>query len=86
MHNGSFESITSVLDFYNNGGGLGRGLQIPHQTLASDKLNLSKQELFELSAFLNSLNDTNYSFAQPRELPIIENYPELNNRVIGGVY
>ena len=86
MHNGSFESITSVLDFYNNGGGLGRGLQIAHQTLASDKLNLSKQELFELSAFLNSLNDTNYRFAQPRELPIIENYPELNNRVIGGVY
>lgn len=86
MHNGSFESLESVVDFYNNGGGAGNGLLLPHQTLASDKLHLSKAEVSELLAFMNSLNDSNYAFDMPTSLPAIDLYPALNNRIIGGSY
>jgi cytochrome c peroxidase len=86
MHNGSFLTLEDVVDFYNNGGGAGKGLSVPHQTLASDKLNLSKNEIVDLLAFMNSLNDSNYHFEMPATLPAIELYPNLNNRIIGGSY
>ena len=58
MHNGQFQTLDQVLDFYNQGGGLGLGLDVPNQTLPPDKLHLSPQELSDLKAFLVALTDT----------------------------
>jgi len=58
MHNGGYKTLQEVLIFYNNGGGAGMGLNLPHQTLSSDSLHLSKKELKELELFIISLNHT----------------------------
>lgn len=57
MHNGVFANLDEVLEFYNNGGGAGHGLDVPHQTLASDSLGLSDQELFFLKSFMHALEE-----------------------------
>jgi len=57
MHNGAFRSLQKVLDFYNNGGGQGVGLDIPEQTLAPQRLKLNRTEIKNIIAFLNSLTD-----------------------------
>ncbi len=58
MHNGAFNSLESVLEFYNLGGAAGMGLPIKHQTLSSSPLNLSKKEINDVIQFINSLTDT----------------------------
>jgi cytochrome c peroxidase len=58
FHNGAYETLEEVIDFYNNGGGEGLGLIVPNQTLSSSALNLTDTEKKELIAFLKSLNDT----------------------------
>lgn len=57
FHNGAFNTLEEVMDFYNEGGGEGLGLPVKNQTLAPDKLNLTKQEIAQIIAFLNSLTD-----------------------------
>lgn len=57
MHNGSFLSLKDVLEFYNLGGGAGMGLPVENQTLSSAPLNLSKQEIKDIIAFMESLTD-----------------------------
>ncbi|MDO3424503.1 cytochrome c peroxidase [Chryseobacterium sp. APV1] len=57
FHNGTFNTLEEVMDFYNEGGGEGLGLKVKNQTLASDKLNLSQTEIKQIIAFLNSLTD-----------------------------
>ncbi len=57
MHNGVFETLREVIDFYNDGGGVGRGFDLLYQTLPSDKLNLSTKEKRQLEAFLRSLEE-----------------------------
>ncbi|RAK63553.1 cytochrome-c peroxidase [Hymenobacter edaphi] len=57
MHNGAFQTLEEVVDFYNRGGGQGLGLAVPTQTLAPDRLGLSKAEKQALLAFLQALND-----------------------------
>ncbi|MGG5207414.1 cytochrome-c peroxidase [Chryseobacterium sp. MIQD13] len=57
FHNGAFNTLEEVLDFYNEGGGEGLGLKMKNQTLPSDKLNLTKTEIKQIIAFLNSLTD-----------------------------
>lgn len=57
MHNGVYQTLEQVLDFYNKGGGAGLGLTVPNQTLAEDKLNLSAAEQQAIIAFLKALND-----------------------------
>jgi cytochrome c peroxidase len=86
MHNGSFKDLETLMDFYNQGGGKGKGLNVPHQTLSDEPLNLSKQEIGAIIAFMQSLTDTTYSFAPPTSLPEINEQPELTKRVIGGEY
>lgn len=61
FHNGAYESLEEVVDFYDHGGGAGLGLQLPHQTLSSDSLHLSSNEKADLIAFLNSLSDNPYT-------------------------
>jgi len=57
MHNGNFKTLENVVEFYNKGGGAGMRLNVPVQTLSSKPLNLSKKEVSEIVAFLNSLTD-----------------------------
>jgi cytochrome c peroxidase len=57
FHNGAFNTLEEVLDFYNEGGGEGLGLKMKNQTLAPDKLNLTQTEMKQIIVFLNSLTD-----------------------------
>lgn len=58
MHNGAFATLEAVIDFYNDGGGAGRGIDIATQTLPADKLGLTPAEKKEIIAFLHALTDT----------------------------
>ncbi|WP_210490367.1 cytochrome-c peroxidase [Rufibacter aurantiacus] len=57
MHNGAYRTLEEVIDFYNQGGGVGLGLSLENQTLPSDQLHLSPQEQKAIVAFLHSLTD-----------------------------
>ena len=56
MHNGIFDSLEEVINFYNNGGGKGTAMKINNQTLSMVPLKLSTEEQHELIAFIKSLN------------------------------
>lgn len=58
MHNGGFKTLDEVIEFYNHGGGAGLGLDVPNQTLVSDRLNLTKQDKKDIVSFIKSLTDT----------------------------
>jgi cytochrome c peroxidase len=58
MHNGVFNTLEEVVDFYNTGGGKGLGIAPQNQTLPFDKLNLTRKEKKDLVAFMKSLTDT----------------------------
>lgn len=57
MHNGVYNTLEKVMDFYNKGGGGGLGFDLPHQTLPFDELNLSEKELTALVDFVKTLTD-----------------------------
>ena len=57
MHNGVFQNLKQVIDFYNKGGGAGLGLKIPNQTLSSEPLKLSSKEEQQLIVFIHSLDN-----------------------------
>ena len=57
MHNGALTTLDEVMEFYNEGGGAGLGLQVENQTLAPDKLNLTSAEMRKVVLFMESLND-----------------------------
>ncbi len=85
MHNGIYKTIEDVIDFYNNGGGKGLGINIAHQTLPFDSLHLNKKEINDIKLFMLSLTDTIGLNKKPKHLPLFKD-EKLNNRVIGGVY
>lgn len=86
MHNGVYETMEEVIDFYNKGGGLGMGIDIPHQTLPATPLNLNEGEIKDLIAFMEALTDTTGMTNIQLELPKFEGMPELNKRMPGGNY
>ncbi len=86
MHNGVYQTLEEVVDFYNKGGGLGMGLNLPHQTLPDTPLGLNTTEISDLVAFMNSLTDTTGLTSVPVMLPLFENQPKWNERKIGGSY
>jgi cytochrome c peroxidase len=57
MHNGVFNTLDEVMDFYNEGGGAGLKIAPENQTLPKDKLNLSKKEIADIIAFMKALTD-----------------------------
>lgn len=85
MHNGVFKTIEEVVDFYDAGGGAGRGLHVPNQTLSSDSLHLTTIEKSDLISFLKSLSEDVPFEAPPKKLPVSAN-KELINRLVGGSY
>lgn len=57
MHNGTYKTLDEVMEFYNNGGGIGLGFTLEHQTLPADSLQLSKKEIANVIAFMKTLTD-----------------------------
>lgn len=57
MHNGAFQDLYQVVDFYNKGGGAGLGLDLPGQTLSAKPLNLTEIEMQDIVSFMKSLTD-----------------------------
>jgi cytochrome c peroxidase len=55
MHNGVYQTLEQVVDFYNQGGGNGLGFGLPNQTLPDSKLELTKDEQTALVAFMKAL-------------------------------
>jgi len=87
MHNGSYQTLLEVMDFYNKGGGAGIGIHLEHQTLASDPLKLNKKEIADIISFMKSLNNViRDEWKKPKALPEFEHAAEWNKRVIGGIY
>lgn len=85
MHNGVYDDLDEVVEFYNNGGGTGLGFNIPHQTLPGDSLHLTDQEQSDLVLFMESLSDTATLNHRPQSIPEFTN-ASLNTRPIGGIY
>lgn len=85
MHNGVFETLEEVVEFYDAGGGLGLGLEVPYQTLPPDSLHLDDVEKKELIAFMKSLNDFSAFSGLPDTLPKSKD-KTLNARKVGGEY
>lgn len=86
MHNGAYKNLEDVMDFYNNGGGIGIGLDVSTQTLASDSLHLTKPEIKDIISFMQALTDTVGLTSKPLSLPKFNKHPEWNKRKIGGLY
>lgn len=85
MHNGVFRSLEEVIDFYDAGGGAGKGLPVPAQTLSSDSLKLAAPEKKDLLAFIHSLTEDIPLQKPPARLPVSK-IKELNDRKPGGEY
>lgn len=85
MHNGVFRTLRQTIDHYNNGGGAGRGLPLPNQTLSSDSLHLSEVEKRALEAFMISLNEDLPTVAVPGRLPTCT-AEGMARRKVGGEY
>ncbi len=77
MHNGIYETLEQVVDFYNNGGGAGMGLEVEYQTLAPDSLGLNLEEQAALVKFMGSLTDDSFEEYVPKRLPEFEVGSEL---------
>lgn len=58
FHNGAYQTLEEVLDFYDKGGAVGLGLHLPNQTLSKEALELSAREKKDLMAFIKSLSST----------------------------
>ncbi len=85
MHNGIYLTLEEVVQFYNRGGGLGIGLEVPNQTLSGDALNLTQSEIKDIVIFMETLTDTTGIAETPSRLPLF-NDEKLDKRVIGGKY
>ena len=85
MHNGVFTTLDQVLEFYNQGGGVGRGFELPNQTLSSDPLQLTSFDKSQLIAFMQSLTEAVPQQIPPQKLPLSKN-KSLNSRKVGGTY
>ncbi len=85
MHNGVFATMVEVISFYDGGGGAGRGLDVPNQTLSSDSLRLSPRDKQVLIAFMESLNEDLPAVPLPDHLPRSRD-KAYQGRVISGVY
>lgn len=88
MHNGIYETLEEVVDFYNKGGGAGMGLEVPYQTLPDAPLNLTDKEQQALISFMKTLTDSTITqrFIAPSTLPTFEQQTNWNKRRVGGLY
>jgi cytochrome c peroxidase len=85
MHNGVFSTMDEVLDFYDAGGGAGKGLKLDNQTLSSDSLRLTKEEKNALKAFIKTLDEDIIFQKPPAKLPSTK-LEKYKGRKVGGEY
>lgn len=85
MHNGVFTNLEQIIDFYDAGGGTGKKLLVPNQSLSTDSLHLSRSEKNDLLSFIHSLNESIIFENPPLHLPV-SSHKELNSRKVGGDY
>lgn len=64
MHNGVYQTLEEVVDFYDRGGGAGMGIELEHQTLPADRLHLSEEEKQDIIAFLKTLTDQKHEIKE----------------------
>jgi len=57
MHNGIYETLEEVMDFYNHAGPVGLGFELENVTLSEDSLHLSDKEINHIIQFMKSLKD-----------------------------
>ncbi len=57
MHNGVYKNLEQVVKFYELGGGVGIGINLPFQSLPFDSLVLTSQEKKAIVAFMKTLTD-----------------------------
>lgn len=69
MHNGAFKTLEEVVEFYNDGGGRGRGQDAYSQDSKVAKLDLTEQQKKDLVAFMKALNDLSPPPVVPTSVP-----------------
>lgn len=69
MHNGTLKTLDDVLEFYEHGGGRGKGLDVPLQDDKIRKYKFLPGEKKDVIAFLNTLTDTSAIPRIPRQVP-----------------
>ena len=77
MHNGLFDNIIGVLNMYNSGMAITNPRtdeqradpMHPHTDPLLKKLDLSREEIKQVAAFLESITATKYRMARPEKLP-----------------
>lgn len=84
FHNGAYQNLEQVVDFYARGGGKGIGWDVPHQTLPFDNLDLTSQDRRDIIAFMRALSDTTGLTTRPTRLPKMRT--STSRRTIGGDY
>jgi len=85
MHNGIFNTLDEVIEFYDVGGGQGKNLDVANQTLSPDSLKLTPDDKEALISFMSALNEKINFDEPPDALPVSSN-EALNSRVIAGEY
>lgn len=81
MHNGIYHTLKEVLDFYNDGGGIGQGIALVNQTLPSERLNLTEGEKRSIISFLKKLTDTAVAHKLPIALPPLDSEQSIFRKV-----
>ena len=79
MHNGAFETLSEVIDFYALGGGRGEGLDLPNLDDKIRPFALTAVQKGDLIAFLHALTDESAKpeipESVPSGLPVVEPLP-----------
>jgi parallel beta-helix repeat protein len=69
MHNGRFQTLEEVIDFYAAGGGHGQGLRLPNLDDKIRVFKISSQEKKDMVAFLHALTDESKKPEIPEKVP-----------------
>ena len=69
MHNGLFRTLEEVVEFYNDGGGRGRGVEVISQDAKVAKLNLTEDQRRDLIHFLRALDSLEPPPIVPAKVP-----------------
>jgi cytochrome c peroxidase len=62
MHNGVYNTLEDVVEFYHKGGGAGLGISLPSQSLPFDSLELNSAEKKAIVSFMKALTDKQYNY------------------------
>ena len=81
MHNGVFETLEEVVDFYAQGGGTGLGLDVPNIDDKIRVFSLTDEEKNDLIAFMHALTDESNKPEIPERVPSgLDVVPSLANQ------